>query len=215
MVFRYQDVSLHWLGHDGFRIEHKNFLIYIDPYKIEPGVKADLVLITHDHFDHCSPDDIKKVASEKTVIVAPKTCKTLLAVLKVKEIVLVEPNQEITINQVKIRTIPAYNINKFKSPGQVFHPKTAGYVGYVVTLGDVRIYHAGDTDLIPEMKDLKPDIGLLPVSGIYVMTSDEAVKAVEEIKPKIAIPMHYDSIVGSKKDAENFKNKARCDVVVL
>lgn len=215
MVFRYKDVSLHWLGHDGFRIEYKNFLIYIDPYKITPNVKGDLILITHDHFDHCSPDDIKKVVNGKTIIVAPKPCKAQLTVIKAKEIILVEPDQELNIDKVKITTIPAYNINKFRSPGQVFHTKTAGYVGYVITLGDVKIYHAGDTDLIPEMKDLKPDIALLPVSGTYVMTSDEAVKAVEEIKPNIAIPMHYDSIVGSKKDAENFKNKARCDVVVL
>lgn len=215
MVFRYQDVLIHWLGHDGFRIEHKNILVYIDPYKIESGEKGNIILITHDHFDHCSPDDIKKIASEKTVIVAPKACKTLLTALRVKEIVLIEPNQEITINQVKIRTIPAYNINKFKAPGQVFHPKNAGYVGYVITLGNVRIYHAGDTDLIPEIKELKPDIALLPVSGSYVMTADEAVKAVEEIKPKIAIPMHFDSIVGSRKDADKFKSNAKCDVIIL
>jgi L-ascorbate metabolism protein UlaG (beta-lactamase superfamily) len=204
MVFEYKETKLYWLGHDCFRIEFKGLKIYIDPFKIDGG-NADLVLITHDHFDHCSPEDLRKLKGDFEVV-APLLCKEKLKGFQVK---LVKPNEEVEVKGVKIKAIPAYNINKFREPGKVFHPKEAGYVGYVLHLGKISIYHAGDTDFIPEMKGLKVDVALLPVSGTYVMTVDEAVEAAKNIEAKVAIPMHYGSIVGSKKDAEEFVKRVK------
>ncbi|MEM5777213.1 MAG: MBL fold metallo-hydrolase [Candidatus Aenigmatarchaeota archaeon] len=204
MVFEYKGVKLEWLGHDGFRIEFKNIKILIDPFRIKEQ-EANLVLITHDHFDHCSIEDLKKIKGDFEII-APYACKNLLKSFKTS---FVKPNEEIEKLGIKIKTVPAYNINKFKEPGKVFHPKEAGYVGFVLTINGVTIYHAGDTDFIPEMKEMKVDITLLPVSGTYVMTVEEAVEAFKVIKPKVAIPMHYGSIVGSEEDAKRFESLIR------
>jgi len=204
MVFKYKDVKLYWLGHDSFKIEFKNLKVYIDPFKINED-KTDLVLITHDHFDHCSLEDLKKFLGSFEVV-APLSCKEKLKGFKTR---FVEPNQEIIIKGVKIKTIPAYNINKFKEPGKVFHPKEARYVGYILYLGETSVYHAGDTDFIPEMKSIDVDIALLPVSGTYVMSVNEAIEAAKIIKACVFIPMHYGSLVGNEKDAEEFVKRVR------
>jgi L-ascorbate metabolism protein UlaG (beta-lactamase superfamily) len=215
MPFEYKGVSITWLGHDAFKIKYANKIIYIDPYNLKKSEKdADTVLITHNHFDHLSPDDIKKVATDKTVFVAPYECKNELDKFKPNKKYYVNPGDEVEINGIKVKAVRAYNINKFRSPGQVFHPKEDNKVGYVLYLGEVSIYHAGDSDNIPEVKDLKPTIALLPVSGTYVMTKEEAVQALKDIKPKIAIPMHYGTIVGSEADAIYFKNNAPSEVEV-
>ncbi|MEM5799318.1 MAG: MBL fold metallo-hydrolase [Candidatus Aenigmatarchaeota archaeon] len=204
MVFEYKGVKLEWLGHDSFRIEYKGLKLLIDPFRIKDQ-EANLVLITHDHFDHCSIDDLKRIKGDFEII-ASYACKNLLTNFKTT---FVKPGDITEKKGIKIEATPAYNINKFREPGKVFHPKEAGYVGFIVVLDEVRIYHAGDTDFIPEMKEVEADIALLPVSGTYVMTAEEAIEAANSIKPKIAIPMHYGSIVGSKKDAMVFIKKVK------
>lgn len=194
-----------WLGHDCFRIDASK-RIYIDPYQIEPGPEADIILITHDHFDHCSPEDVEKIQGKNTVIVTEKdSAKKLSGNVKV-----VAPGESATLEGVKIEAVPAYNTDKD------FHPKENGWVGFVVEIDGVRIYHAGDTDLIPEMKDIDADIALLPVSGTYVMTADQAVDAALAVDPKIVIPMHYGTVVGSAEDADKFKEalKDKMEVVI-
>lgn len=213
-MFEYKGVKLTWLGHDGFRIQDGQ-TIYIDPFQIEGGAKADLVLVSHEHEDHCSVDDLKKIVTPNTTIVAHAQSKDELSKLKVKEVKIIRPNEKLTFAGAVVEAVPAYNLNKFRSPGKPFHPKEDGKLGFIVTVKGVRIYHAADTDHIPEMKGLTPDIALLPVSGTYVMTAKEAAEAAGTINPKIAIPMHYASIVGSVKDAEEFKRLSKCEVTIL
>ncbi len=211
----YNGVKVTWLGHDGFRIEDGQ-VIYIDPFQLEgSGPKADIVLVSHEHFDHCSVDDLKKVVGSKTVIVAHAQSKGELSKLKAKETKIVKPGDKIKVVDVSVEAVPAYNLNKFREPGKPFHPKEDGKLGYVVTVKGVRIYHAGDTDHIPEMKNIRADIALLPVSGTYVMTVQEAADAVASINPKIVIPMHYGAIVGDRRDAEALQKLVKCEVRIL
>ena len=214
-MFDYHGVKISWLGHDSFRIQNGKTII-IDPFKLQssPG-KADILLVSHEHFDHLSIDDIKKVINESTTVVTIPSVKKELSGLKVKEIRTVEPGDKLKIGDVSIEIVPAYNLNKFREPGKVFHPKEDGKAGFVIGIKGVRIYHAGDTDLVPEMKGLKPDIALLPVSGTYVMTPEEAAQATKMIEPKLVIPMHYGAIVGSEQDAHRFKQLVTIEVQIL
>ncbi len=191
--------KLHWLGHDSFRLEGPP-VIYFDPVKL--GGKqplADLVLVSHEHHDHCSPDDVKKISGPNTVVVASAS-----AAARLRGAQTVRPGDRLTAAGVEIEAVRAYNVNKFRSPGVPFHPREAEHVGYVVTVNGVRIYHAGDTDQIPEMADLSCDVALLPVSGTYVMTVEEAVEAARTIGPQIVIPMHYGSGIGTADDGKRF-----------
>ena len=215
MPYTYRGVEISWLGHAAFLIKHAGKLIYLDPYKIKPKGLADIVLITHEHFDHLSLSDLRSIAKVDTELVAPETCKDQLKNLGKGIINLVKPGDRVKVKDVEIEAVPAYNLTKFRAPGVVYHPKKAGGVGYILTLDDVRVYHAGDTDFIPEMRDLEVDIALIPVSGTFVMTAEEAAEAVNTFKPKIAIPMHYGAIVGGVSDAERFKDLAKVDVVIL
>lgn len=203
--------NIHWLGHDSFRIEGEGVVVYLDPFKLKEGPKADLILITHDHQDHASPPDVARIQKPDTVIVT-----TAKAAEKFKgEIKVVKPGDELTVKGVAIKAVPAYNINKFRSPEVPFHPKEVGNVGFIITVKGVRIYQTGDSDFIPEMKGLAPDVALLPVSGIYVMTAEEAVEAAAAIKPRVAIPMHVGEGIGSLADAQRFQEKAAVPVLVL
>ena len=213
-MYEYHGVKLSWLGHDGFRIQNGK-MVYIDPFKIAGGPKADIVLISHEHFDHLSVDDLKKIVTPNTIVVAHAQSSGELSKLKVKETKIIKPGDKIKLDGITIEAVPAYNLNKGPEPGKVFHPKEDGKLGFIVTVNNVRIYHAADSDHIPEMKGLNPDIALLPVSGTYVMTPQEAAEAAVSVNPKIAIPMHYDAIVGTKNDAETFKRLVKCEVKIL
>ena len=203
--------NIHWLGHDTFRIENDK-TIYIDPIKLKGRPpKADLILITHDHSDHCSPDDVARLVKDDTVIVT-----IAVAAQKLKgDVRVVKPGESLVVQGIPIETVPAYNVNKFRSPGVPFHPKESGHVGFIITVGGVRIYHAGDTDVIPEMDDIEADVALLPAGGTYTMTAEEAAQAANRIKPKVAIPMHWGTIVGSGEDAQRFRDLCEVEVAIL
>ncbi|MGE5138583.1 MAG: MBL fold metallo-hydrolase [Rudaea sp.] len=204
--------KIEWLGHDSFRISNGNKVVYIDPWKLESDQpKADVILITHDHFDHLSKEDVDKLTKPGTVVVATPGAASQLT----GNVRAARPNDSMTVSGIPVETVPAYNTNKYKEPGKHFHSKEEGFVGYIITLGGKRIYHMGDTDHIPELKNVKADIALVPVSGTYVMTAKEAAAAVNEFKPGKAIPMHYDDIVGTRKDAEEFKRLCRVPVDIL
>ena len=199
-------IELRWLGHDGFLIKNSK-AIYIDPFNIKDGLeKADLILITHSHYDHCSLADMEKVVQEGTKVVCPADCQSTIAKFNVPiKIELIEPGQELDLGEVKVAAIPAYNIDKN------FHPKEESWVGYVIKMNDCIIYHAGDTDLIPEMQKLtgykqqgKEFVALLPVGGRYTMTAEEAAEAANIIKPTLAIPMHWGNVIGTEEDAKEF-----------
>lgn len=213
-MFEYGGLKISWLGHDGFKIKNSK-TIYVDPYVMEAGEKADIILISHEHFDHCSPGIIKKIVTSNTTIITTPAVKQQLSGTKAKEIRAVKPGEKIIVDDVSVETVPAYNVNKFRSPGQPFHSKQEEMLGFIVTMNAIRIYHAGDTDSIPEMEGLHIDIACLPVSGTYVMTAEEAAESTKHIKAKIAIPMHYGSIVGDDSDAERFKKLSSCDVRIL
>ena len=195
--------KINWLGHDGFRIEGEK-TVYIDPYEVAPGPPADIILVTHEHFDHCSPADIDRLRKEDTVIVTEKDSAGKLA----GDVRVVKPGDSITVGGIEIEAVPAYNVSK------QFHPRARGWLGFIITMGGVRVYHAGDTDFIPEMKDCKTDIALLPVSGTYVMNASEAVEAATVIAPQVAIPMHYGAIVGAASDAEAFRSALEGKIAV-
>ncbi len=213
-MFEYGGLKISWLGHDGFKIKN-SLVVYTDPFQINPDEKADLVLVSHEHYDHCSPQDLKKILGPDTTIVTIHMAEPELARLKPGEVKLVKPGDKFTVKGVKIEVYPAYNIDKFRSPGVPFHPREDGKASFLFEVDGVRLYHAGDSDFIPEMEGIEADIAFLPVSGTYVMTAEEAVKAAEHMKIKLAIPMHYGAIVGSREDALKFKQKAPCEVAVL
>jgi len=201
-------VDLKWLGHSGFLIKNSK-IIYIDPYQIKDNSeKADLIFITHSHHDHCSIPDIQKIVQDGTRIIMPADCQSKIARSTVPiKMEIVEPGQELAIGDIKVSVLPAYNLDKH------FHPKEELWVGYLIKMEDVLIYHAGDSDFIPEMQKLtgykqpgKEFVALLPVGGRFTMSPEEAAEAAKLIKPTLAIPMHWGSIVGEDNDAKEFKD---------
>lgn len=197
--------NIQWLGQSAIRITAEK-TVYVDPWKIRKPEPADMVLVTHGHFDHMSPDDIDRVSKPDTVVVAPIDCADKLG----KGVRAVKPGDTVAIGGVSVEAVPAYNVNKD------FHPPANRWVGYVITIGGRRIYHAGDTDFIPEMKNLHDiDVALLPVGGTYTMDPQEAAMAANTIRPKVAVPFHYGSVVGSKADAEKFKQLCEVPVEIL
>ncbi|MGB9927281.1 MAG: MBL fold metallo-hydrolase [Methanosarcina sp.] len=195
-------VNIKWLGHASFLLEGEGKKIYIDPFELkeEPAFedKADILLITHEHYDHCSPDDIRKVRRSDSTTLIPENCSLQFKgdARRVAEGDILADGLE--IKGIRIEVVPAYNLNK------PFHPRGLG-VGYIIELEGSRIYHAGDCDFFPEMKDLKVDIALLPIGGTYTMDIEEAADAVQAISPKAVIPMHYARSEGTQADPEKFK----------
>ncbi len=198
--------NIHWLGHDCFKVAGSR-TVFTDPFRLKKEDRADIILITHGHFDHCSPEDVRKVQGPDTVVVATPDCAGKLT----GDVRTVKPGDRLDVGGVEIEAVPSYNTDK------EFHTKASHWVGYIFTLDGTRIYLAGDTDHIPEMKGFRCDIALLPVSGTYVMTADEAVKAALEISPGVAIPMHYGAIVGGPDDARRFAKalEGKVEVVIL
>ena len=188
------------LYHSSIRISN-NKVIYIDPFKIDKNYNdADIVFITHDHFDHYSEEDIDKVINENTTIIIPEEMltKILRKGINKNAVITVESNKEYMVQGIKFETIPAYNTNK------TFHPKENDWVGYIITLDGIRYYIAGDTDITEENRKVKCDVAFVPVGGTYTMDFKEAAQLINEIQPKIAVPIHYGSVVGTKQDATDF-----------
>jgi L-ascorbate metabolism protein UlaG (beta-lactamase superfamily) len=197
---------IHWLGHDSFRIDGA-LVIYLDPWKLPiESPEADLILVSHDHFDHCSVEDVELVRGDDTLLAAnPSSVPTLKLPVRI-----MHPGEKLEHRGVIIEALPAYNI------GKTFHPKGADHLGFILTIDGERVYFAGDTDIIPEMKGLTCDVALLPVSGTYVMTAEEAAEAVGVIDTRVAIPMHYGAgVVGTVEDALRFQELSDVPVVIL
>ena len=196
--------------HNSIKIK-KDVTIYIDPYKIEKEYNdADYVFCTHEHYDHFSPEDIKKVIKENTIIITVPN--TLAETIKLQpdrsKIILVRPNESYDLKNIKFETTVAYNSKK------LFHQKSKEWVGYVITIKGERFYIAGDTDDLPELENIKCDVAFVPIGGMYTMNHNEAANLINEIHPKIAIPTHYGLIIGSKEDAEKFKQEVIPEIKV-
>jgi L-ascorbate metabolism protein UlaG (beta-lactamase superfamily) len=208
------------LNHDTFRVAGTK-VVYTDPFKLTHRDEADIVLLSHEHFDHFSVEDLEKVLAPGTTIVASPLCEEGLKKVRAKEKRFLDPGGKLTVGtpksgEVHIEAVPAYNINKFREPGKPFHPKENKGLGFIFELDGTKVYYAGDTDFIPEMKNFRCDVALLPVSGTYVMTAEEAAEAAAAIKPQIAVPMHYGAIVGSDADAKKFKSLVKgCQVELV
>lgn len=211
------DVTITWLGHAGFMIKESDLTVYIDPYVLPDMInfeeQADILLITHEHFDHCNPESIRKVRKGYATTLIPEniTLEFKGDARRIREGDILRDH--LSIMGINIEVLPAYNIDK------QYHPKGEG-VGYLIEIGGVRIYHTGDTDFIPEMKDVSADVVLVPIGGTYTMDETEAADAIAVISPRVAIPMHYNYVEGTEGDPEKFKQLVNeknpdVDVVIL
>jgi L-ascorbate metabolism protein UlaG (beta-lactamase superfamily) len=208
--------AVEWLGHAGFRVSASGRRIYIDPYRVDAGAPpADLILLTHGHYDHYSPQDVERLSHERTELVAPAAVAERLE----GSVTSIAPAEELefeTLPGVYVRAVAAYNTSKRNAEGHVFHPREAGLVGYELNVRGERLYHSGDTDVIPEMDDVAGvDVALLPVSGVYVMTAGEAAEAARRIGPRVAVPMHWGEHIGTRDDAVAFARQAPVEVEIM
>ncbi len=208
--------SVDWLGHSGFRIRVGQANVYIDPYRVsESSPPADLILITHGHYDHFSPQDVEQLSVDRTWLVAPPAVAERVSG-QVQSIAPGELLEDELVRGVHVAAVAAYNTSKRNPDGHPFHPREAGWVGYEVTVRGERLYHAGDTDVIPEMDSVTGvDVALLPVSGMYTMTAQEAAEAARRIQPHIAVPMHWGEHIGTEQDAQAFAERATVEVRIM
>jgi L-ascorbate metabolism protein UlaG (beta-lactamase superfamily) len=208
--------SLEWLGHAGFRLRAGRSTIYIDPYRVpEGGPAADLILVTHGHYDHFSPRDVERISHAGTWLVAPAA----VAERARGRVASIAPGEELELEPVagvSVAAVAAYNTSKRDGEGRLFHPREAGFLGFELNVGGERLYHSGDTDVIPEMDAVVGvDIALLAVSGRYVMTAGEAAEAARRIQPRVAVPMHWGEHIGTRADAEAFAERASVATEIL
>ncbi len=204
-----EGINIEWLNHQAAILISDSVKIYIDPWELKTAAHdADIVLITHAHYDHLSPADVEKVQNSGTLVIGPPDCITGLKGSKKP----VKPGDTVIEKSVRIEVVPAYNI---KAGRLDFHPKKNNWAGYIVELEGKRVYHAGDTDLIPEMSGIKCDVALLPAGGTYTMNGKEAGEAANAIKPKIAVPIHWGKVVGNEADVEEMKKISGAKVIVL
>ena len=207
--------AVEWLGHSGFRVAAGKASIYIDPYRVPADQpKADLILVTHQHYDHFSIQDLERLRKDETRVLAPPAVVERLEgnvhAMRAGEVV------ETDVYGVDVRAVPAYNTSKRDGEGRPFHPREAGCLGYELSVRGERLYHAGDTDVIPEMDwVVGAEVALLPVSGVHVMTALEAAEAARRIQPTVAVPMHWGGHIGSENDAQTFADAAPVDVVIM
>jgi L-ascorbate metabolism protein UlaG (beta-lactamase superfamily) len=207
--------AVEWLGHSGFRVRAGRAYVYIDPYRVAADApKADLILLTHGHYDHFSPRDVERLTTPRTELIAPPAVAERLP----GHVQSIAPGEEVEPESVRgifVRALAAYNTSKRNSDGAVFHPREAGGVGYDLNVRGERLYHAGDTDVIPEMDEVHGvDVALLPVSGTYVMTASEAAEAARRIQPRLAVPMHWGEHIGTRDDAEEFLRLAPVEAMI-
>ena len=197
-------VEIQWISHASFRIAGDEAVVYIDPWKLPDAPHdADVVIVSHSHHDHCSPDDIAKISKADTALIAPAETIKILHVANA-----VAPGECMTIKGVTIEAVAAYNV------GKRYHPQSNHWIGAVVTIDGKRVYYAGDTDLTDEMSDLKDvDVALLPVGGTYTLDAREAAKAAETIGCRAVVPYHWGDIVGSADDAVRFAELVKCCTV--
>jgi L-ascorbate metabolism protein UlaG (beta-lactamase superfamily) len=208
--------ALEWLGHSGFRLRVGRQVVYIDPYRVpEDAPAADLILITHGHYDHFSPQDVERLSTDGTWLVGPAAVAERVSG-QVHSIAPGELLDDDIVRGVHIAAVAAYNTSKRDADGNAFHPREAGWVGYDLNVRGQRLYHSGDTDVIPEMDSVTGvDVALLPVSGVYVMTAQEAAEAARRIQPRVAVPMHWGGHIGSEQDARAFASRAPVEVRIL
>ena len=205
-----------WLGHASFRITAGRATVYIDPYRVaDDAPLADLILITHGHYDHFSPQDVEKLTKRETWLVGPAAVAERVSG-QVHRIEAGETLDDELVRGIHVTAVAAYNTSKRDADGRPFHPRDAGWVGYELNVRGERLYHSGDTDVIPEMDTVTGvDVALLPVSGVYVMTAQEAAEAARRIQPRVAVPMHWGSHIGTEHDARTFAAKAPVEVRIM
>lgn len=205
-----EGLNIKWLGHSSFLIEGDK-TVYIDPYVLPAGSKkADIILVTHEHFDHFDRAKIKELLKQGTEVIIPPGCASGLD-CKFK---IIRENETLELGSEKVTAVPAYNINKFRMGNIPFHAKGEGF-GYVLEMNGVKVYHAGDTDFVPEMKKVKADIAILPIGGTYTMDIKEAAEAANAIKPKVVIPMHYNTIKDTMANADGFAKLVSKEIKVV
>ena len=208
--------AIDWLGHSGFRIRVGKSVVYIDPYRVpQDAPPADLILVTHGHYDHFSPQDVERLSAPKTWLVGPPAVAERVSG-RVHSIAPGEALEDELVRGMHVGAVAAYNTSKRDGDGNPFHPREAGWVGYHLNVHGERLYHSGDTDVIPEMDTVTGvDVALLPVSGVYVMTAHEAAEAARRIQPRAAVPMHWGEHIGSAGDARTFAERAPVEVVIM
>ena len=168
-----------------------NKIIYFDPFKIEIGKNdADIIFITHNHYDHMDVPSIEKVKNNNTIVVAPKSMEEVIRNTQFKEYIFLNPNEEISIDGINVKTIPAYNNEK------TFHPKSNNWLGYIITYNNITYYIAGDTDKTVDNEKVKCDVAFIPIGGHFTMDVNEATELIKIINPKVVVPIHYGSIIG-------------------
>jgi L-ascorbate metabolism protein UlaG (beta-lactamase superfamily) len=208
--------AIDWLGHASFRITVGRATVYIDPYRVaDDAPSADLILITHGHYDHFSPQDVERLSKRETWLVGPAAVAERVSG-QVHRIGPGEMLDDELVRGLHISAVAAYNTSKRDADGKPFHPRDAGWVGYALNVRGERLYHSGDTDVIPEMDSVTGvDVALLPVSGVYVMTAQEAAEAARRIQPRVAVPMHWGSHIGTEHDARTFAATAPVEVQIM